>query len=326
MEKINNLLEIILITYNRKPHLARTLGQLFAENSPVKNLNITVLDNASTDGSSEMLVEFALKYPNLKHLRHKKNIGGNANIARAFEIAAKEYLWILCDDDELDFSTFNKLQEALDKKPAAVVVANYINPQKNKALLFKQMSFVPSTIYRTDLINDAVLINANFNISNMFPQLAVAAATINSKKEVIILEKPLVKMIVNCGEYSYIRGAENGLTHPLMKDMFWELGYLNSVKLLTDKQLRKTAIKYCQPQNKDFGEVVLNVARKTINKGNIRYFFDFIFNLDFRHFILFLILYLCSIQKGNRGIYVRIFAKIRFKIIPFSIKNSYEHK
>ena len=98
-------LQLFLITYNRKKKLQFTLDSLL--NSPVAKYDITVLDNASTDGTSEMLDEYAEKHENIKHVRHNVNIGGNANICRAFEMAAscgKKYAWILCDDDRYDWS------------------------------------------------------------------------------------------------------------------------------------------------------------------------------------------------------------------------------
>lgn len=121
---LKNTLEIILITYNRKPYLEKTFKRLLAEDSPVKDLQITVLDNCSSDGTSEYLSDLSKKYKNIKHIRHNRNIGANANIARAFEIATKPYLWILADDDDFDFTDFNQVQEALlNENPALLIVA-----------------------------------------------------------------------------------------------------------------------------------------------------------------------------------------------------------
>ena len=96
---IKDKLEIIIVTYNRKVSLEGTLSQLFAPESPVKDLDITVLDNKSTDGTFEVVRQFCKKHQNLKHVVNNRNIGGNGNIARAFETAKKEYVWVLCDDD-----------------------------------------------------------------------------------------------------------------------------------------------------------------------------------------------------------------------------------
>ena len=106
---LKDKLEIILVTYNRKPYLEDTLNQLFCDESPIKDCNFTILDNCSTDGSSELIQEYSKKYNNIKHIRHNKNIGGNANITRAIEIATKKYFWVLCDDDKYDWTNWKEI-------------------------------------------------------------------------------------------------------------------------------------------------------------------------------------------------------------------------
>ena len=46
MITLQEQLEIILPTYNRREHLQRTLTQLTAPESPVRHCSLTVLDNA----------------------------------------------------------------------------------------------------------------------------------------------------------------------------------------------------------------------------------------------------------------------------------------
>ena len=235
-----NRLELFLITYNRKEKCRQTLQTILGNDSPVKDLPLTILDNCSTDGTSEMLAELAKTHTNIRLIRHEKNIGGNANIARAFEMAHAEYVWVLCDDDKYDFSSWKECEQLLAKKPAAVVVANYGHPHKGPAYLFRQLSFVPAAIYRTDLITSDTLINMYFSISNLFPQLAVAAAAINSNTELPILDKPLVTMQLNLGNDSYLRGTSTqSQAHPLMKEMFWSLGYLRSIQMIQDQSFQK---------------------------------------------------------------------------------------
>jgi len=64
--KINNNLDIFLITYNRKEQLEGTFKQILAKNSPIKDIPITILDNCSTDGTSQLCEEYAKQYPNIK--------------------------------------------------------------------------------------------------------------------------------------------------------------------------------------------------------------------------------------------------------------------
>lgn len=233
-----NDLQIYLITYNRIKKFKNTLDQLLK--SAVKDLDITILDNSSTDGTSELIEQYCQNHSNLKHIRHPHNIGGNANIARAFETARAKYIWVLCDDDKYDFSGWADCEKALAGNPAAVVVANYGQPQKGPAYLFRQLSFVPAAIYRTDLITSDTLMNMYFSISNLFPQLAIAAAALNTNEKLPILDKPLVTMQLNPGNDSYLRGTSTqSQAHPLMTEMFWSLGYLRSIQMLQDSKLKK---------------------------------------------------------------------------------------
>ena len=122
-------LQIVLITYNRKKYLQRTFDQIFAKDSPIKDYDITILDNASTDGTSELIKEYKLKFPNINHIRHNINIGGNANICRAFELgvtSGKEYVWVLCDDDKYDFSNWHEVEREINAKKDIICVCDYV--------------------------------------------------------------------------------------------------------------------------------------------------------------------------------------------------------
>ena len=56
---LSDVLEIILITYNRERFLKRTFEQIFDnEKSPIKNLEVTILDNNSTDGTSDLIKKY----------------------------------------------------------------------------------------------------------------------------------------------------------------------------------------------------------------------------------------------------------------------------
>ena len=318
--EIQEQLEILLPTYNRKEHLTRTLTQLTASESPMRDFSITVLDNASTDGTAELVQEFTLKFPNITHIRHKENIGGNANIARAFELgkaSGKEYVWVICDDDEYDFAGWEVCKAALEQHPGAVVVANYAKPERGAAALFKQLSFVPAAIYRTDLITGDVLQNMYFNISNMFPQLAVAAALFNSGKEYIILPRPLVTMKLNTGNDSYVRGS-TGRTwlHPHMKNMFWGLGYLNSLQLLQDKKVRACCCWLAGTEEESFYNycgrfMSLAKASPVVYAQGVSGSCGWA-KLCFALFAP--CAWVCSFYQDEKGVNIRLFGKIKIRI------------
>ena len=239
---INRILEIVLITYNRKPHLERTLEQLFADNSPVKNLNITVLDNASTDGSSELLRKYTLKYSNLKHLRHKKNIGGNANIVRAFETASMPYVWVICDDDSYHWKGWPEIEKALTEGNYDILLTRKddLKGTSNLAKIIRQLSFLPSGIYKTDILTSRVIINMMANISNLFPHLVPACEVLNRKGSIFLPQEEVLDKTtfdITPTEVLYTKDV-GGHTFPAVKNMFWTVGFINSIQFIEDKKLR----------------------------------------------------------------------------------------
>src|SRR5574344_1495893 len=238
---IKDDLEIFLITYNGGKYLEETFSQIFAETSPIKDFDITILDNKSTDGTTAFIDEYIKQFPNVKHVVNNRNIGGNANFVKACEIATKKYFWVLCDDDEFNFAGWGEVENAIKANYDAIVVANYTNPKKDVAHLVSQMTFVPSTIYKTEILTTAVLHNAEFNISNMFPQFALAAKVINESLKLYIINCAIVKMLPHRDESSYIRGCDDDIDI-LIKKMYWEIGFANSLWMIKNDEIRNFII------------------------------------------------------------------------------------
>lgn len=98
-DMIVNKLEIFILTYNRESKLERTLQML--SNSSLKDLKITIMNNASTDGTLSVYEKYKEKFPALLIITNPYNIGASANYLRALENSTSIYTWILCDDDIL---------------------------------------------------------------------------------------------------------------------------------------------------------------------------------------------------------------------------------
>lgn len=248
---LKDKLQICIITYNRKKYIKRTLDQLLAEDSPIKDFDIAVFDNASTDGTSELIEEYCSKYPNLKHIRNKINVGGNANVIKTFEYAIKskkEYFWGLCDDDKYDFSNWAEVEKNISQKKDIICVANYIiryNKNEKISLSDKliQMTFFPAGIYRIDLLESNVLVNMYYSISDCFPHLCLTIHAINNNKEIEVLDKPIVYNGLHCNEsckeLSYTRGSVVTERAIKFEHSSWILGYANILNLLNIKRQKK---------------------------------------------------------------------------------------
>lgn len=69
--------------------LKNTLDRVLGEDSPVRSCPIVVYDNHSTDGTPALLAEYARRYPNLKAVSNRRNIGLSGNICKALENASQ---------------------------------------------------------------------------------------------------------------------------------------------------------------------------------------------------------------------------------------------
>ena len=88
-------LTIGIPTYNRNKILLRTVQRI--SDQLEENIELLIIDNNSDTPVSETLDIKNNK--NIRIIKNKTNIGGNANLLRCAEEAKGEYLWVLGDDD-----------------------------------------------------------------------------------------------------------------------------------------------------------------------------------------------------------------------------------
>ena len=238
-----NTLELFLITYNRKEKCRRTLQAVLAPDSPVKALPLTILDNCSTDGTAEMLAEFAAQHPNIRLLRHAKNIGGNANITRAYELARKPYVWVVCDDDSFRWDAWDEIAAALQSGRYDLLLTRKddLRGTSDIARIYRQCTFVPAGIYRTAIITGGVLMNMYNNVPNMFPHLALISEILNKKGTIFLPQGEIMDVCTfdaaTSGDGFNTRGSVT-YSPPPVTHMFWTVGFINSTQMLADKKLR----------------------------------------------------------------------------------------
>ena len=330
---IKDKLQIYIITYNRKKKLKCTLDSILSKTSPIRDFDITILDNASTDGTSELIGNYCKEYENLKHIRHNINIGGNANICRAFEMGAscgKDYFWVLCDDDKYDFSNWDEVVERMCARDNVICVCDYVfGKEENKtsaAYQIFQLTFVPAGIYKSSLITADVLVNMYDAILTMFQQAVVSIKCVNENKKIHVLSKPIVfnglhfEDCVDNESLSYKRGGNEKWVMERRENTVWVLGFANIITLLKDKKLQRQCIEVSIPDKDIYGSwknFNRDMIFRYITKGCANYFteiYKVLPKLRQEYFDNFM-------QEGYNKIRKKITFK-RFVQTIFSIKNS----
>lgn len=114
------MISVCIPTYNRALDLARAIAS--AQAQTVRELEILVVDNHSTDGTEALVRDAARADSRIRYVRHAKNIGMAQNFSACIAEARGELVKFLCDDDLLDPGCVAKLARALDQ-PGVVLAA-----------------------------------------------------------------------------------------------------------------------------------------------------------------------------------------------------------
>src|SRR2546426_4767904 len=88
----NPLVSIGIPTYNRSSSLVRAVESALAQD--YDNLEIVISDNASTDETANLSVEFCKKDMRIRYIRQSKNLGITENFRRALGASHGAYsMW-----------------------------------------------------------------------------------------------------------------------------------------------------------------------------------------------------------------------------------------
>lgn len=113
-------LSIVIATLNRAKFIGETLETMVSQLTP--EVEIVILDGASTDGTDAVVGGFAQRYPQLKYVRQEKNNGADQDFDRAVELASGRWCWLMTDDDLLKPGAVRRVLDALKSEPSLLLV------------------------------------------------------------------------------------------------------------------------------------------------------------------------------------------------------------
>jgi len=116
-------LSIIIVNYNTKKLLANCLDSIEKSGDELDK-EVIVVDNASDDGSYEMLKS---KYKKVKRVRNSKNLGfaGANNVG--VKAASGKYVWLLNSDTVLKADTLELLMDEVRRNDSKVATCRLLN-------------------------------------------------------------------------------------------------------------------------------------------------------------------------------------------------------
>lgn len=120
---VDGLVSVIVPVYNAKDYLGETLESIFKQT--YKNIEIICIDDMSTDGSRDLIANYAQKHDNIVPLLLEKN-GGVANARnKGIEVARGRYIAFLDSDDIWLESKIEKQITYMQEKDLAFTFTGY---------------------------------------------------------------------------------------------------------------------------------------------------------------------------------------------------------
>ncbi|MEJ7682698.1 MAG: glycosyltransferase family A protein [Segetibacter sp.] len=206
------ILTIAIPTYNRPDRVRNTISRLLPQlTSQVK---IMVLDNCSDVNVKDHLKEQigGDVLDKVQVIRHRVNIGGDANFQRCFELCDTPYIWMLGDDDMVETNAIELIFEELNNfkdhdliginfnsncckaERKASVTINGTKQLVEKLDYFGNWLFISTSIYKTDEYLKHIRYQA-WGAYSMASQLVAPMLAISNNKTFVLSEKYIVSNI-----------------------------------------------------------------------------------------------------------------------------------
>ena len=123
----NPKVSIIIVNFNGKRFLKKCLDSIFSQT--YSNYEVTLVDNASTDGSAEFVEK---NYPRVKLIKNDKNLGfaggNNVGISVAFKDPDVKYVALLNNDTRVINNWLSELVKVAEGKKTHMVGSKILFP------------------------------------------------------------------------------------------------------------------------------------------------------------------------------------------------------
>ena len=153
----NYKISIIIPTFNIEKDLERAIKSLITQTIGFKNIEVVIVDDCSTDGTRNLILDYANKYDNIKYIFLETN-SGSAGKPRNIGIthASADYIMFLDNDDEyVDEACeilYNKIKETNSNVLLSLKVNNLYKstdqiPEINETPEFKEVNILEEPEY-----------------------------------------------------------------------------------------------------------------------------------------------------------------------------------
>ena len=158
--KMTKLISIVVTCYNHENYIEQCLRSIF--NQTYRNIELIILDDGSTDSSSEVIQEVLKESPFVTKFESHENIGVVRTRNKGLNLLNGDYFLFVDSDDFLDDIYVEELYDCANNHQADIVYCDLYNFEKDeiylKAQEFELQSLLVSNyISNCSLVKKAIL-------------------------------------------------------------------------------------------------------------------------------------------------------------------------
>lgn len=120
---MNDLVSVIINVYNCKEYLPYSLESV--RQQTYKNLEVILVEDASTDGSGEFCDEFCKQDERFRVIHHEKNTGVSGPRNTGLKAAKGNYIYFMDSDDYIHVEMIERLYNAIQETGIELAACDY---------------------------------------------------------------------------------------------------------------------------------------------------------------------------------------------------------
>lgn len=109
------MVSILMTSFNRENYIKDSIESILSQS--YKNFELIIVDDASSDGTWEIIKVYAKSDSRIKHFQNKINLGDYPNRNKAISYAIGEYLMFLDSDDIMHPNVISNCISVMEKYP-----------------------------------------------------------------------------------------------------------------------------------------------------------------------------------------------------------------
>ena len=267
---------VIIPVYNTEDYLRECIESLV--NQTLREIEILIVNDGSTDSSLEIMKEFKNKYPNIIKIFDKVN-GGQASARNyALPFAQGEYLGFVDSDDWVDSTMYEEMYEKAEKEDADIVICDMVDHFPDRTVCYPSSRFenkfkvTPSAcnkLFKRSLVKEDV-----FPVGLWYEDFEFTTMQLMKTDCISVIHKGLYHC--HCREVStmYNNNSEKNqdilvvLEHLVeyVEKNGWYEKYKNVQEYLYIDHVLITSINRVQKQTNEKKKIVINNLRKEVLK------------------------------------------------------------